>query len=56
MSDPIPLAKPTLPTAPPAAPAGPVPAAERIPVDIRRTTLVVRDIDKSLAFYRARWA
>jgi hypothetical protein len=52
MSDPIPLAKPTLPTAPPAAPAGPVPAAERIPVDIRRTTLVVRDIDKSLALYR----
>jgi catechol 2,3-dioxygenase-like lactoylglutathione lyase family enzyme len=26
--------------------------AERIPVDIRRTTFVVRDIDKSLPFYR----
>ena len=29
-----------------------VAAAERIPVDIRRTTFVVRDIDKSLALYR----
>ncbi len=52
MSEPTPLAKPGLPTAPPAAPAGPVPAAERAPIDIRRSTLVVRDIDKSLAFYR----
>lgn len=30
----------------------PVPESERIPVDIRRTTFVVRDIDKSLALYR----
>ena len=37
----------TLPTL-----AEPVPEAERIPVDIRRTTFVVRDIDKSLALYR----
>ena len=36
----------------PAARAEPVSAAERIPVDIRRTTFVVRDIDKSLALYR----
>lgn len=32
--------------------AAPVPEAERIPVDVRRTTLVVRDIDKSLPLYR----
>jgi catechol 2,3-dioxygenase-like lactoylglutathione lyase family enzyme len=32
--------------------AEPVPEAERTPVDIRRTTFVVRDIDKSLPFYR----
>jgi catechol 2,3-dioxygenase-like lactoylglutathione lyase family enzyme len=32
--------------------AEPVPAAERLPVDIRRTTFVVRDIDKSLPLYR----
>lgn len=32
--------------------AEPVAPAERIPVDIRRTTFVVRDIDRSLAFYR----
>lgn len=32
--------------------AQPVPEAERTPVDIRRTTLVVRDIDKSLPLYR----
>ena len=32
--------------------AEPVPAAERGPVDIRRTTFVVRDIDKSLPLYR----
>lgn len=32
--------------------AEPVPAAERIPVDIRRTTFVVRDIEKSLPLYR----
>ncbi len=35
-----------------AALAQAVPAAERIPVDIRRTTFVVRDIDKSLPLYR----
>jgi hypothetical protein len=32
--------------------AQPVPEAERTQVDIRRTTLVVRDIDKSLPLYR----
>lgn len=32
--------------------AAPVPDAERIAVDVRRTTLVVRDVDRSLAFYR----
>jgi catechol 2,3-dioxygenase-like lactoylglutathione lyase family enzyme len=32
--------------------AEPVPDAERIPVDVRRTTLIVRDVDRSLAFYR----
>ena len=32
--------------------AAPVAEAERIDIDLRRTTLVVRDIDKSLAFYR----
>jgi catechol 2,3-dioxygenase-like lactoylglutathione lyase family enzyme len=32
--------------------AQPVPENERVPVDIRRTTLVVRDIDKSLPLYR----
>jgi catechol 2,3-dioxygenase-like lactoylglutathione lyase family enzyme len=38
----------------PGAPAigEPVPEAERGPVDVRRTTLIVRDIDRSLAFYR----
>lgn len=30
----------------------PVPENERTPVDIRRTTLLVRDIDRSLALYR----
>lgn len=35
-----------------AASAAPVPESERIPVDLRRTTLVVRDIDKSLPLYR----
>lgn len=34
------------------AQAAPVPAAQRIPVDIRRTTFVVRSIDTSLPFYR----
>ena len=32
--------------------AQPVPEKERTPVDVRRTTLVVRDIDRSLALYR----
>lgn len=32
--------------------AQPVPDDEKIPVDIRRTTLVVRDIEKSLPLYR----
>lgn len=35
-----------------AANAAPVPDDERIAVDVRRTTLVVRDVDRSLAFYR----
>jgi len=33
-------------------PAAPVPEEERGPVDVRRTTLLVRDIDRSLALYR----
>ena len=33
-------------------PAAPVPEEERGPVDVRRTTLLVRDIDQSLALYR----
>ncbi len=32
--------------------AQPVPASEQTPVDIRRTTLLVRDIDRSLTLYR----
>jgi catechol 2,3-dioxygenase-like lactoylglutathione lyase family enzyme len=32
--------------------AAPVAQDERIPVDVRRTTLIVRDVDRSLAFYR----
>ena len=32
--------------------AGPVPEAERTPVDVRRTTLVVKDIERSLPFWR----
>ena len=32
--------------------AAPVPEHERGPVDVRRTTLMVRDIDRSLALYR----
>ena len=35
-----------------AAWAQPVPDNERTPVDVRRTTLLVRDIDRSLALYR----
>jgi catechol 2,3-dioxygenase-like lactoylglutathione lyase family enzyme len=32
--------------------AQPVPDSERIPVDVRRTTLLVRDVERSLAFWR----
>jgi catechol 2,3-dioxygenase-like lactoylglutathione lyase family enzyme len=32
--------------------AAPVPEVDRGPVDVRRTTLIVRDIERSLAFYR----
>lgn len=32
--------------------AAPVAEDERLPIDLRRTTLIVRDIDASLAFYR----
>jgi catechol 2,3-dioxygenase-like lactoylglutathione lyase family enzyme len=32
--------------------AAPLPEGQRIPVDLRRTTLVVRDIDRSLPLYR----
>lgn len=32
--------------------AVPVAVDERVPIDLRRTTLIVRDIDASLAFYR----
>jgi catechol 2,3-dioxygenase-like lactoylglutathione lyase family enzyme len=32
--------------------AAPVPASERGPVDVRRVTLLVRDVDRSLALYR----
>jgi len=38
--------------APAAARSAPVPEAERGPVDVRRTTLVVRSVDRALAFYR----
>ena len=34
------------------ASAAPVAESERVPIDLRRTTLVVKDIDASLAFYR----
>ena len=34
------------------AQAAPVADDERVPIDLRRTTLVVRDIDTSLEFYR----
>jgi catechol 2,3-dioxygenase-like lactoylglutathione lyase family enzyme len=34
------------------AAAQPVPDSERIQVDVRRTTLIVRDMDRSLAFWR----
>ncbi len=32
--------------------AEPVPAYQRVPVDVRRTTLIVRDLERSLALYR----
>jgi catechol 2,3-dioxygenase-like lactoylglutathione lyase family enzyme len=32
--------------------AAPVPDNEQTPVDVRRTTLIVRNVDRSLAFYR----
>ncbi len=35
-----------------AARAAPVPEAQRAPLDLRRTTLVVKDLDASLKFYR----
>jgi catechol 2,3-dioxygenase-like lactoylglutathione lyase family enzyme len=34
------------------ATSAPLPEDERIPVDVRRTTLIVRDVDRSLAFWR----
>lgn len=34
------------------AAAAPVAEEDRVPIDLRRTTLVVRDIDASLRFYR----
>ena len=36
----------------PAIFAAPVSEAERVPIDLRRTTLIVRDMDTSLRFYR----
>jgi catechol 2,3-dioxygenase-like lactoylglutathione lyase family enzyme len=39
---------PTLAQAPPAA----IEQPERLPIDLRRTTLIVRDMDRSLALYR----
>ena len=35
-----------------AAFADPVPEDQRVPIDLRRTTLVVNDIERSLEFYR----
>lgn len=34
------------------APAAPVAEANRVPIDLRRTTLIVRDMENSLRFYR----
>lgn len=34
------------------ADAAPVPDAQRVPIDLRRTTLIVRDMENSLRFYR----
>ena len=39
-------------TGPLPAAAEPVAEEDRVPIDLRRTTLVVRDIDASLSFYR----
>jgi len=36
----------------PAAVGAPVPDGERVPIDLRRTTLIVSDIENSLRFYR----
>ena len=36
----------------PSASAAPVADADRAPLDLRRTTLVVSDVERSLAFYR----
>jgi catechol 2,3-dioxygenase-like lactoylglutathione lyase family enzyme len=41
-----------LATTPVQAWAAPVPEHDRGPVDVRRTTLVVRNVDRALAFYR----
>jgi len=38
--------------APGMAVTAPLPEADRGPVDVRRTTLIVRDVDRALAFYR----
>ena len=38
--------------APAPSTAKPVPEDQRVPLDLRRTTLVVRDMDTSLRFYR----
>ncbi len=38
-------------TSPAASAATPAPASERGPIDLRRTTLLVRDMEASLAFY-----
>jgi catechol 2,3-dioxygenase-like lactoylglutathione lyase family enzyme len=32
--------------------AAPVPDTQRVPIDLRRTTLIVRDMENSLRFYR----
>ena len=42
----------TAETPPKAASPGVETPAERLPTDIRRLTIIVRDMDKSLAFYR----
>jgi hypothetical protein len=46
------LATSVLLLAAPTAPAAPVADDEREAVDVRRTTLVVRDVDRALTFYR----